>query len=172
MDSQNIPSSISRSRYRETCGLKDRCGYAIFILGCSPSWLQQRSQLLYFSRLSELKDGTQLRLRRALALLVGRFHEEEAARLKEVTKELERNSPTGMWLQQHARFCLRHMHEVKQRVPASLRKVVEELGTRNIVELEAELEEFLQQARHGNHAGGGVLGRAAEFLVAQRGILD
>jgi hypothetical protein len=102
----------------------------------------------------------------------GKIHEEEAGRLKEVTKELERNSPTGMWLQQHARFCLRHMHEVKQQVPASLRKVVEELGARNIVELEAELEEFLQQARHGNHAGGGVLGRAAEFLVAQRGILD
>ena len=29
---------------------------------------------------------------------------------------------------------------------------------------------FLQQVETGSHAGGGVLGRAAEFVVAQRGI--
>jgi hypothetical protein len=101
-----------------------------------------------------------------------KIHEEETARLQEVTRELERNSLTGVWLQQHARFCLRHVQEVKKRVPAPLRKIVEEIGSKNAAELEAELEEFLRQARQGDHAGGGVLGRAAEFLVAQRGILD
>jgi hypothetical protein len=101
-----------------------------------------------------------------------KIHGEEVTRLEEVTRELERNSLTGVWLQQHARFCLRHMRELKKRAPAPLRKVVAELDTRNAAELEVELQEFLQQARQGDHAGGGVLGRAAEFLVAQRGILD
>jgi hypothetical protein len=57
-------------------------------------------------------------------------------------------------------------------VPASLQKIVEKLRIKNKAELETELEEFLQHTRQGDHTGGGVLGRAAEFLVAQRGILD
>jgi hypothetical protein len=101
-----------------------------------------------------------------------KIHEEEVTRLQEVTRELEENSLTGVWLQRHARFCLRHMRELKKRAPAPLRNIVAELGTRNAAEIEVELREFLQQARQGEHAGGGVLGRAAEFLVAQRGILD
>jgi hypothetical protein len=101
-----------------------------------------------------------------------KIHDEEVERLKEVTGELERNSPTGMWLKEHARFCLRHMVQLKKQVPASLRKTLDEMGTRGAAELELELSEFLQQARQGDHSGGGVLGRAAEFLVAQRGILD
>jgi hypothetical protein len=100
-----------------------------------------------------------------------KIHDEEVTRLKEVTRELER-PPMGAWLQQHATFCLRHIHDLRNRVPAPLQKIVEKLRIKNKAELEAELEEFLQQARQGDHTGGGVLGRAAEFLVAQRGILD
>jgi hypothetical protein len=100
-----------------------------------------------------------------------KIHEEEITRLKEVMRELER-PPMAVWLQQHATFCLRHIHELKKEVPAPLQKIVEKLRIKNKAELEAELEEFLQQLRQGDHKGGGVLGRAAEFLVAQRGILD
>jgi len=53
-----------------------------------------------------------------------------------------------------------------------LQKIVERLRIKNKVKLEAELAEFLEQAKKVDHTGGGVLGRAAEFLVAQRGILD
>jgi hypothetical protein len=102
----------------------------------------------------------------------GKIHEEEAERLKEVTRELEQNSPTGMWLKDHARVCLRHMLALKKQVPASLGKTLDEMSKRGAAELELELREFLQQARQGDHSGGGVLGRAAEFLVGQRGILD
>jgi hypothetical protein len=101
-----------------------------------------------------------------------KIHEEEVERLKEVTRELEQNSLTGMWLKEHARFCVRHMLELKKQVPASLRKAMDEMSSRGAAELELELREFLQQARQGDHSGGGVLGRAAEFLVGQRGILD
>ena len=37
-------------------------------------------------------------------------------------------------------------------------------------EIAETLEDFLGRAQAGDHAGGGILGRAAEFLVAQRGI--
>ncbi len=102
----------------------------------------------------------------------GKIHEEEGERLKEVSGELERNSLTGMWLKEHARFCLRHTLDLKKQVPESLWKALDEMSSRGAAELELELREFLQQARLGDHSGGGVLGRAAEFLVAQRGILD
>ena len=99
------------------------------------------------------------------------IYEEEIIRLKEVARELER-PPMTVWLQQHATFCLRHIHELKNRVPVPLQKIGERLRIKNKVELEAELAEFLEQAKKVDHTGGGVLGRAAEFLVAQRGILD
>jgi len=101
-----------------------------------------------------------------------KIHGEEVERLKEVTRELAQNSLTGMWLKEHARFCVRHMLELKKQVSASLRKALDEMSDRGAAELQLELREFLQQARQGDHSGGGVLGRAAEFLVGQRGILD
>jgi hypothetical protein len=36
--------------------------------------------------------------------------------------------------------------------------------------MKQELEIFLEQLKHGIHEGGGLLGRAAEFLVGQRGL--
>jgi hypothetical protein len=101
-----------------------------------------------------------------------KIHEEEVERLKEVAGDLERNSLTGMWLKDHARFCLRHMQKLRNQMSASLQKTLDEMSTRGAAELEVELREFLQQSRRGDHSGGGVLGRAAEFLVGQRGILD
>jgi hypothetical protein len=100
-----------------------------------------------------------------------KVHEEESARLKEVMRELERPA-MALWLEQYATFCLRHIHELKNRAPTSSQQLVEKLRIKNKLEIEAELEGFLEQARRGDHTGGGVLGRAAEFLVAQRGILD
>jgi hypothetical protein len=99
------------------------------------------------------------------------IHAEELSRLKEVTQELKGGSH-GPWIKLHAKFCIRHLTELKQWLPLDLQKSIEENALRTASELEKELEEFLQQAKQGNHAGGGVLGRTAEFLVARRGILD
>jgi hypothetical protein len=100
-----------------------------------------------------------------------KIHEEEAARIEEVSTQLK-GSTFGVWLKQHAVFCVRHSSAMKQVVADTLRKAIEENAIRTASDLEKELEEFLQHARGGDHAGGGVLGRAAEFLVSQRGILD
>ncbi|HUJ82759.1 MAG TPA: hypothetical protein VLW83_12815 [Candidatus Acidoferrales bacterium] len=100
-----------------------------------------------------------------------KVREEEVTRIKEVSEEFK-ESTFGGWLREHARFCVRHLNAMKQLVAGASQKAIEESAINTASELQKELEEFLQQARRGNHAGGGVLGRAAEFLVAQRGILD
>ncbi|MGB2590803.1 MAG: hypothetical protein WA853_01290 [Candidatus Acidiferrum sp.] len=100
-----------------------------------------------------------------------KIHEEEVTRIKEVSEDLKW-SAIGTWLKEYARFCIRHSGAIKQLVAGALQKAIEESAISTALELRKELEEFVQQARRGNHAGGGVLGRAAEFLVAQRGILD
>jgi hypothetical protein len=124
--------------------------------------------------LNALKTKERMAIPTSLSRCTGcaKIHGEEVERLKEVTRELEQNSLTGMWLKEHARFCVRHMLELKKQVPASLQKALDEMSGRGAAELEVELREFLQQARQGDHSGGGVLGRTAEFLVGQRGILD
>jgi hypothetical protein len=100
-----------------------------------------------------------------------KIHEEEIARIKDLSEEFK-SSTLGQWLKDHAKFCVRHLNTTKGMVSGTVQKAIEESASCTASELEKELEEFLQQAKRGNHAGGGVLGRAAEFLVAQRGILD
>lgn len=98
-----------------------------------------------------------------------RMESEKQTRMTEIIEEMER---PGMreWLHEHGMLCCRHGRELIQKMPESLRKTVDETMSRKARELEQELQEFLQHAKTGNHTGGGVLGRAAEYLVAQRGI--
>lgn len=70
----------------------------------------------------------------------GKIHGEEAERLKEVTGELERNSLTGMWMKEHARFCLRHMAELRKQAPARLRKILDEMNSRVLQSLNSSWE--------------------------------
>jgi len=49
------------------------------------------------------------------------------------------------------------------------RLIAKVLGN-NQQQLEELLESFATKARSGEHAGGGILGRSVEFLVAQRGL--
>ncbi len=93
------------------------------------------------------------------------IHDEELSRLNELAQELIRGTH-GPWITQHARFCIRHLTEIKRCLPVDIQNSVEESSLKTASELEKGLEEFLQHARQGNQAGGGVLGRTAEFLVA------
>jgi len=97
------------------------------------------------------------------------MHGEKERRLDEITGQL-REPRTRSWLHDYGMLCSRHGREVALKLPENLQKSVRELMARNSAEITEILEEFLQQVRKGSHAGGGVLGRAAEFLVAQRGI--
>jgi len=98
-----------------------------------------------------------------------KIRKEKERRLAEIAKQLHRPVARS-WLQDYGMLCSRHGREVMTRLPESLKKSVEELIARNSGEIVGILEDFLERLRQGSRAGGGALGRAAEFLIAQRGI--
>ena len=117
-----------------------------------------------------VKEGPQLR-RVSNCDLCKRIHEEETTRVEELADDLKRPAVLE-WMRRHGTVCARHVHALSEQVPAHLRKDVAAILQRTITELNQELKTFLDHTKGGLHTGGGVLGRAAEFLAAQRGILD
>jgi len=101
--------------------------------------------------------------------LCQRMHEEKESRLGEMAKQLS-EPKVRSWLHDYGMLCSRHGREVMAKLPESLRGSVQDLILRNREEIVELLEGFLQRVELGSHTGGGILGRAAEFLVAQRGI--
>jgi hypothetical protein len=99
------------------------------------------------------------------------IREEESARVDVLADELTRPAVLER-MRKQGTICARHAHALSERVPAHLRMDVAAILERTTLEITNELEMFLDHAKTGIHRGGGVLGRAAEFLVAQRGILD
>jgi hypothetical protein len=98
-----------------------------------------------------------------------RMEIEKQTRMTELVQEFDQAGLRG-WLEEHGALCFRHGSELIGRLPEALHKTVEEATSRKVGQLEQELDEFLQRAKKGGHAGGGILGRAAEYLFAQRGI--
>ena len=101
--------------------------------------------------------------------LCRRVLEEEISRLRELAHKLQ-GAMFAQWMKTQGTLCIDHAEKVKEFVPIRLRTLVDEIVERNRTELEQELEAFREQLRHGIHEGGGLLGRAAEFLVGQRGL--
>ena len=81
-----------------------------------------------------------------------------------------RGTMFAQWMKGQGTLCLEHGRKVKEFVPLRLRTLVDEIVERNRAELQQELESFLEQLKQGIHEGGGLLGRAAEFFVGQRGL--
>jgi hypothetical protein len=101
--------------------------------------------------------------------ICGKLCEEREVRLKEIAAQLRENRLYSR-LRDYGVLCSRHGREVMAKLPETLGKSLQELLARNGGEIAETLEDFLRRAQTGSHSGGGVLGRAAEFLVAQRGI--
>jgi len=95
--------------------------------------------------------------------------EEEFSRLRELGQKPQATM-FAQWMKTQGTLCLDHAEKLKKFVPLRLRILVDEVVERNRLELKQELEAFREQLRHGIHEGGGLLGRAAEFLVGQRGL--
>ena len=94
---------------------------------------------------------------------------EEEVRLSELVQRM--SAPSFVeWMRQSGTLCLWHADRLSHRLPAEARAVVAEILARTADELEDDLRKCVEQARHGQHEGSGVLGRVAEFLVCQRGI--
>jgi hypothetical protein len=94
---------------------------------------------------------------------------EEAGELKALAEKME--DPSFLeWMRTNGTLCLRHASKIADEIPVDARIAIAELVSRILTELEFDLEGYRKAVRLGAHSGGGVLGRAAEFLVCQRGI--
>jgi hypothetical protein len=95
--------------------------------------------------------------------------QEETDKLKELATKMQ-TPAFSEWMRVHGTLCLHHAKKINERLTPEGRKVIGEVLSRTWEELEQDLANYAQHASLGEHAGGGVLGRAAEFLVCQRGI--
>jgi ferredoxin len=97
------------------------------------------------------------------------IREHEAVRLREFAAEMKRNR-FAEWLARYGTLCRLHGATLQSMLPEEYAQVVSVVMKNNHQELEKSLMEFADKTRRGEHGGGGVLGRTAEFLVSQRGL--
>ena len=101
--------------------------------------------------------------------LCSSIREYECSRLRELATEMRRIRFT-QWLEQHGTLCCFHGGSLQSMVSEEHAQIITKVIKNNQQQLQELLDAFASKARSGEHAGGGVLGRAAEFLVAQRGL--
>jgi hypothetical protein len=94
---------------------------------------------------------------------------EETTRLKEFVGRLARPEVLE-WLQQRGTLCIPHAQSLLAYLPESLQNEVLLALKKRRAELRKKLVELLRDARGKRPVHGGVLGRVAEYLVAQRGL--
>ncbi len=94
---------------------------------------------------------------------------EESERLDELAAEMEHRRMLD-WFGRYGSLCLEHAEKLRKHVPEQLRPVVDQIVARNVAELQEQLSSYREQVREGHRAGGGLLGRAAEFVAGQRGL--
>lgn len=91
--------------------------------------------------------------------------------MAELVTQMERSS-FREWMLPQGCFCRKHGEQISTLAPPHLRAAIASILERYSRELGEELEDYLKHLEHRDRSGGGVLGRAAEFLVAQRGITN
>ncbi len=98
-----------------------------------------------------------------------RLEQEEIFRLHELIVALDGRQALD-WVKAHGVFCLPHGLRLRTEAPLAVRALIDEILDRRASELQSALTRLLADASQGISEHGGVLGRAAEYLVAQRGI--
>lgn len=95
--------------------------------------------------------------------------QQEVVEIKELLTQLKGGLVLD-WMKQQGTLCRLHADHVRQLAPLKLHSTIDEIVERSAKTLEAELEALLRRSATGERTGGGMLGRAAEFLTAQRGV--
>jgi len=98
-----------------------------------------------------------------------RILEQEQVQLGELVKQMQRTMLV-QWMKAQGSLCLSHSRKLHDHAPLKMRRLIDEIVERTRAELKQELGDFLEHTKQGDHTGGGILGRAAEFLVSQRGL--
>lgn len=73
------------------------------------------------------------------------------------------------WMNKFGTLCISHAHRLEQTAPERLRESLQGILARNTQEIQEQLREYAEILKSGDHSGGGVLGKAAAFLVGFRG---
>jgi hypothetical protein len=97
------------------------------------------------------------------------LEQEEILRTQELIANLQRR-PVVEWMKKHGVLCLPHGSKLKVSAPISARALIELVLKRRTSELRTALTHLISDAAHGSPGNSGLLGKAAEYLVAQRGI--
>lgn len=97
------------------------------------------------------------------------LRQEEKSKMQQLLGKMQ--EPAFLeWMRLRGALCLRHAGRIMSQLPQLEQAAIAELLARTATDLENDLSAYAKQAHAGGHDGGGVLGRAAEFLVSQRGI--
>jgi hypothetical protein len=94
---------------------------------------------------------------------------QEKLQLRDLVKQMQR-AIFVQWMKSQGSLCLSHALNLQDHAPLKMRRLIDEIVERTRTELKQEIGDFLEHAKQGDHTGGGILGRAAEFLVSQRGL--
>jgi hypothetical protein len=100
--------------------------------------------------------------------ICGEVLAEEELRLREFASCLGRND-VSQWLRESAAFCIPHGLKLRRQVPPVLATRIDGIIENYRQQLAEELK-HLSAEPESDRAGWGALGRAAEFLVSQRGL--
>lgn len=101
--------------------------------------------------------------------LCSSIREHELGRLREFALDMQR-AKFAEWFGTYGTLCRVHGIRLLPMLSKEHVEIVAKVTKDNKQQLEELLESFAAKARAGEHSGGGILGRAAEFLVAQRGL--
>jgi len=119
--------------------------------------------------LNLLEDSPAVTPRASECNFCERILEEEKLQLRDLVKQMQRDMFV-QWMKSQGSLCLNHSRKLHDHAPLKMRRLIDEIVERTRAELKQELGDFLEHTKQGDHAGGGILGRAAEFLVSQRGL--
>ena len=97
------------------------------------------------------------------------LREHERTRLQEFAREMRRKVFLE-WIEKYGTVCRFHGKQLIAMLPEHEAAVIGSRIAHNGDELKESLRTFMAKIGPGKHAGGGILGRVAEFLVAQRGL--
>jgi hypothetical protein len=98
-----------------------------------------------------------------------RLADEERMRIEEFSHSLTRLE-FQKWLETHGTLCIPHSKKLLAIVSPDLQKEIHQAVRRHSENLKQKLATLLREAREGRSVHAGVLGRVAEFLMAQRGL--
>lgn len=101
--------------------------------------------------------------------LCSAVREHEIARLREFASEMQR-AKFAEFVGNYGTLCRFHGSTLISFLPQEHAKIVNSMMENNQQELERMLQSYAATVQSGGRSGGGILGRTAEFLVAQRGL--